>query len=142
MATHRGRPVEAEQWRPGVKIEGVREVPVTVHFSVCGKLYYVSGDRVQPRMWLPVEPGACEVKPFAFWDVKQGREEPITTDDPLYVRAAEAEGWAELAIPYGLLDLSERNRKVVYASNWVVSLPGGERVVMTDAEFIARYESA
>lgn len=70
---------------------------VTIRYDRAGKLYYVQGFEFhRPRNWLAVEKGEDgkhQVYPFAFYEIKSGREEQVSPDDERVKLYADCEGW-------------------------------------------------
>lgn len=72
------------------------ELP-TIRYDRAGKLYYVDRlDFRRPTSWLSLEKGddgKYTAYPFAFYEIKSGREERVSVDHELVRRYAECEGW-------------------------------------------------
>lgn len=70
---------------------------VTIQYDRAGKLYYVSDFQFfRPTTWLSVEKdadGKYATYPFAFYEIKGGREEQVPVDHELVRLYAECEGW-------------------------------------------------
>ena len=131
--------VDAEQWLPGSKIQGVREIPVTAVFSVDGEWYYIEGEGVRPTSWLHTKEN--EAKPYAFWSVQIGEKRAISPNDDLYRRYAKRENWHNEARAYGLLETIE-GRETVESGDWIITDADGFKGRCKPDTFEKMYEPA
>lgn len=80
--------IEAEQWFPGLTVEGVEEVAAEIIYSRDERLFYIQNGKDHSTAWISVaknDEGKHEVLPFAFYDVKSGKREPLkSADHPLF----------------------------------------------------------
>jgi hypothetical protein len=108
--TRKESTVDAVQWHPGMKVDGVRSrEKVEIIYSADGLYFYVSKGDLRPRQWVSVNPidgpvpdekkggvlnGWAEIKnqvtgrvyhrevlPFNFWDVRSGKHDEFAYAD-------------------------------------------------------------
>lgn len=133
MAQFKNKPktIEAEQWFPGKEIKGVFIREPEIIFSKDERLYYIS-DFARPilaRNWLSVEKqadGKYDVLPFAFYEVKHGKIEPISRDDERYKLYAKLEEWEGEPTPYAYVVTIHGEKAKLAPGDWVITEPDGE----------------
>ena len=121
MAKYRKRPViiEAEQYFVGKPCTGVKVTNPEIIYSYDDKLFYIT--HCGSTEWLSVEPkeGKYKAYPFAFYEIKSGKREPIQNK-------------LELVDLY--MDLFDLKYPKAYA--WVETIHDGQTVEVKDGDFI------
>lgn len=75
------------------------------------------------RNWLGVEKdesGKYEVLPFAFYEVKSGKHEPVTRDDERYRLYAQLEGWEGEPLPYAYVITIHGDKATLAPGDWII----------------------
>jgi hypothetical protein len=150
-----------------VPVEGVVHHPPLVRYSADGKLYYVTGSDQLTTQWLSVEKVPIEeaekfkgngfdgmagfnhnghrygrkVYPFATYEIKSGKEEPVDRESDLYLDYGSAEGWKGHPAGTSYIDTLE-GRMSVKPGDWVITGVKGERYPCKPDIFEATYEPA
>lgn len=133
--------VEAWQWSPGVRIEGVYERVPELVFSTDNTYFYLSGD-FNGRLadaWLSIEPGKPSL-PFVFWEVKSGDRRRALPGDPLVKRYLSHMHLELLPPSTAYLETSTGGCRV-FPNDWVVKDERGNLSVCSRDLFSERYES-
>jgi hypothetical protein len=138
--------VEAEQFTIGNhSIEGMIFVPVSIRYSRDEQLYYIVDGNHRPKNWVAVnkdEEGKYEVYPFAFYEIKSGKE--VSIDDPewkseLYERYIQEEDWEEGSLPYGIVETLEGGM-IAHYGDWIIKGVKGELYPCKPDIFESTYE--
>jgi hypothetical protein len=163
--------VEANQWKPGVQIDGVWLVPTTIHYDVTGEWYYITHGNETPRYWYSVKtfPGPLpeehkktdtkrtwievrqqdgtvyhrEIRGFIFWELKHGEQARLDEKSDLFIDYAIHHEWkvGEDAARVSVMRGSHQHVLRVNVGDWVVRDQCGNIEVMKPEDFHAQYRS-
>lgn len=150
MAQYRKKPVviEAVQWNALGDHPEVEDVPLKIIFDRAENYFYVIGlGGDTPRMssfWLAVNDEIAakhgEALPFAYYEVKSGKEIVADTRPDLVEAYAKAAGWGDRRpAPFGRIRTPERTMSVELG-DWIIRGVKGELSVCKPDIFAETYE--
>lgn len=150
-----------------VAIEAVTHHPPMVIYSADGKYYYVNGGEQSSRQWLSVDKvpiaeaetfkgngfdGMAGFRhgvdrygrhslPFATYEVKSGKQEPVDRTSDLYLDYGSAEGWKSHPLGRAVIQTLEGSH-VVSPGDWIITGVKGEKYACKPDVFEQTYEVA
>jgi hypothetical protein len=147
--------VHALQWFKDGDDSRVIPRPAVVRFDRAEQYFYVDhadSDRVsRPTAWLAVDRQSevakknGEALPFAFYEVKSGREVRIAERMDLYDIYAADHGWTTVPRDFGILvqkdEKGHEKRDMVAPSDWILVHHDGTLSVMSADDFAAKYDA-
>lgn len=147
-------------------VDGVTYRQPVTRFSLDGRYYYIEAGSVRSTQWLSVEkvPISTAEKfksngfdgmigfahgenrygrhslPFATYDVKSGKEEPVDQSSDLYLDYGSAEGWKEHPTGVAIVKTLEGSM-LASPGDWIITGVNGEKDPCKPDIFEATYEA-
>ncbi len=140
--------VEAQQWRPGLNVEGVEEHSPLIRVSTNQRWFYLdaifpkgcgSGPLRMPDAWLTTTPGD-ELAPFNVFDFRTVQSYPASRGDAFTEKYLKYAGLDDLPSPYAML-CTPAGATTVNTGDWIITEAGGQKHVCKEQEFAEKYEA-